>query len=171
MAKIIDLTGKQFGKLTVLERTVSSQYGRALWLCRCECGRKKIVRSDYLIRGRTIHCDCDLEKLPATALVDKRFGKLTVIGTVSSGKSIKLLCLCDCGYKRVVRKCDLTIGRIASCAYCSGEKVIEARNMRRCHDCGRPTYNYRCDACWEKIRRHTEGAEEGSMQTEEDYAD
>lgn len=23
---------------------------------------------------------------------------------------------------------------------------------RRCHDCGRPTNNYRCKACWERIR-------------------
>ena len=23
---------------------------------------------------------------------------------------------------------------------------------RRCHDCGRPTNNYRCDECWKKIR-------------------
>ncbi len=24
--------------------------------------------------------------------------------------------------------------------------------MRRCHDCGRPTWNFRCDACWRKLR-------------------
>jgi len=25
-------------------------------------------------------------------------------------------------------------------------------STRPCHDCGRPTTNYRCDACWRKIR-------------------
>ena len=25
--------------------------------------------------------------------------------------------------------------------------------MRRCHDCGRPTTDYRCPACWAKLRR------------------
>lgn len=25
--------------------------------------------------------------------------------------------------------------------------------QRRCHDCGRPTNNYRCSACWQKIRK------------------
>ena len=26
--------------------------------------------------------------------------------------------------------------------------------LRRCHDCGRPTVNYRCEACWRKQRGH-----------------
>lgn len=26
------------------------------------------------------------------------------------------------------------------------------RYMRRCHDCGRPTTDYRCPACWAKLR-------------------
>ena len=24
--------------------------------------------------------------------------------------------------------------------------------LRKCHDCGRPTYDYRCSECWKKIR-------------------
>lgn len=27
------------------------------------------------------------------------------------------------------------------------------RYIRRCHDCGRPTTDYRCPGCWEKLRR------------------
>ena len=27
------------------------------------------------------------------------------------------------------------------------------KNIRRCHDCGRPTTDYRCPKCWAKIRR------------------
>jgi len=23
---------------------------------------------------------------------------------------------------------------------------------RRCHDCGKPTFNYRCEECWRKLR-------------------
>lgn len=36
-----------------------------------------------------------------------------------------------------------------------GEKQADARhnpNMRKCATCGKPTVNYRCDACWKKIR-------------------
>lgn len=25
-------------------------------------------------------------------------------------------------------------------------------NIRKCHDCGKPTSNYRCQACWYKLR-------------------
>lgn len=27
---------------------------------------------------------------------------------------------------------------------------------RKCHDCGKPTNNYRCPACWEKLRSNSE---------------
>lgn len=27
------------------------------------------------------------------------------------------------------------------------------KNIRRCHDCGAPTTDYRCPKCWAKIRR------------------
>lgn len=27
------------------------------------------------------------------------------------------------------------------------------RNTRRCHDCGRPTTDYRCPRCWARLRR------------------
>lgn len=27
-----------------------------------------------------------------------------------------------------------------------------AHNRRKCTTCGKPTYNYRCDACWRKVR-------------------
>lgn len=27
------------------------------------------------------------------------------------------------------------------------------RDIRRCHDCGRPTTDYRCPRCWARLRR------------------
>ena len=27
-----------------------------------------------------------------------------------------------------------------------------SRRTRRCHDCGKPTDNYRCEKCWYKLR-------------------
>lgn len=36
-----------------------------------------------------------------------------------------------------------------------GEAVYKqiTRCMRRCHDCGRPTTDYRCPRCWARLRR------------------
>lgn len=32
------------------------------------------------------------------------------------------------------------------------KRSVKIYNMRRCHDCGLPTTNYRCAKCWAKIR-------------------
>lgn len=35
------------------------------------------------------------------------------------------------------------------------------RNPRRCHDCGKPTADYRCAKCWAKIRGGAENRTDG----------
>lgn len=45
--KVIDLTGKKFGRLTVLSRYKENTRGYAQWLCKCDCGNTKIVRTDF----------------------------------------------------------------------------------------------------------------------------
>lgn len=52
-----DLTGKQFGRLTVIKR-VPPENGRTCWECRCECGNTVNVRSDCLTSGATQSCGC-----------------------------------------------------------------------------------------------------------------
>lgn len=52
-----DLTQKKFGKLTV-ESKAGSVNGRVQWLCKCECGKVKIVSSKDLLSGHTKSCGC-----------------------------------------------------------------------------------------------------------------
>jgi len=54
---IRDITGKQFGRLTVLSFDHIGR-GGAYWLCRCECGEKPIVLSARLANGTTSSCGC-----------------------------------------------------------------------------------------------------------------
>lgn len=57
MGKFIDLTGKRFGRLTVLER--APNHGkRTMWLCCCDCNTQKVVSSDELKSGKTQSCGC-----------------------------------------------------------------------------------------------------------------
>jgi hypothetical protein len=57
MRKILDLTGKRFGFLTVIEYTPRRcNSHNAQWICQCECGRYLIVRSDNLTTGHTTQC-------------------------------------------------------------------------------------------------------------------
>lgn len=57
MSALIDLTGKKFGRLTVLARA-PSRYGLPHWKCRCVCGTKIEVAGASLRYGRTKSCGC-----------------------------------------------------------------------------------------------------------------
>jgi hypothetical protein len=60
--KVVDLTNKQYGKLTVKELHRVSKNG-AVWKCECECGRIILVRASNLRSGSAIHCrPCSLEE-------------------------------------------------------------------------------------------------------------
>lgn len=55
--KLIDLTGKKFGRLTVIERT-DSPNKNAKWLCLCDCGKYVSVFGTDLKNGKTQSCGC-----------------------------------------------------------------------------------------------------------------
>ena len=52
-----DLTGKQFGKLTVI-RYSGSERNRSVWECECECGNIVKVNQMELQRGDSLSCGC-----------------------------------------------------------------------------------------------------------------
>ena len=56
MPAIIDLTGQQFGRLTVIKR-VPSEYA-TWWRCKCECGKYKNVPMQRLREQQTQSCGC-----------------------------------------------------------------------------------------------------------------
>lgn len=51
----VDITGQQFGHLTVLHQ-VESQDRRAMWLCQCDCGNQITVSGHHLRTGHTTSC-------------------------------------------------------------------------------------------------------------------
>ena len=53
-----NLTGKKFGKLTVLKRTGTDKRGQAIWLCKCECGNTIETITNRLNMGKTKSCGC-----------------------------------------------------------------------------------------------------------------
>ena len=58
MAKLIDLTGQRFGRLTVMERAENAKDGHARWLCKCDCGGEIIVVRGDLRDGKVKSCGC-----------------------------------------------------------------------------------------------------------------
>lgn len=54
-----DLTGQQFGKLTVVKRSDQQSVGiRVIWECRCDCGNMTLVATDSLRSKHTQSCGC-----------------------------------------------------------------------------------------------------------------
>lgn len=57
MSKLIDLTGKRFGRLLVVSRS-ENKSGTVAWKCKCDCGNETVVRSDCLRIGKIQSCGC-----------------------------------------------------------------------------------------------------------------
>ena len=55
--KIKDLSGRRFGRLTVLKR-VENRGTKLMWLCQCTCGKQKVFRGQSLRDGVTNSCGC-----------------------------------------------------------------------------------------------------------------
>lgn len=61
--RLIDLSGKQFGRWSVLSQTGNTVRGESLWRCVCECGQEKFaVRGADLRNGKSVSCGCMVDK-------------------------------------------------------------------------------------------------------------
>lgn len=106
-ANYIDLTGKRFGRLTVLgkgnNRKTSGGNIIATWICKCDCGNNVIVDSQPLRNGKTRSCGCLIKENNRTIddITGLRFGRLVVIRKLKSyekkSRQYCWLCKCDCG--------------------------------------------------------------------------
>jgi hypothetical protein len=62
---VLDITGKQYGRLTVLGYSPSVKHQLSRWVVLCECGKKLSVYGQSLLSNRTKSCGC-LKKEKAT---------------------------------------------------------------------------------------------------------
>lgn len=61
-----DLTGKRYGKLTVIEYVGNNPKTRsAMWRCKCDCGNETIVATNVLNHGDKRSCGCLASELLA----------------------------------------------------------------------------------------------------------
>lgn len=94
MRKIIDLTGKKFGRLTVIRRADDYVFpsGRHLvcWLCKCECGNEVFILADNLKSGHTTSCGCFKKEKSSTT--HKKHGLLKNTRLYNTWRNIKSRC-------------------------------------------------------------------------------
>ena len=112
-----DLTGKKFGKLTVLECHGIDKFGQTEWLCECECGNRTIVKMNNLKRGHTTSCGCRKHERFGEDLTNKIFGRLIVLGFDHMGPRGRSYwrCECECGNQTIARRDQLLSGHTRSC--------------------------------------------------------
>lgn len=55
---MIDMTGKKYGMLTVIDKDHQDGRGEWYWKCKCECGNEKVVSGYKLRSGNTSSCGC-----------------------------------------------------------------------------------------------------------------
>jgi hypothetical protein len=96
----VDLAGKRFGRLTVLEFDLSNRSPH--WICRCDCGALKSIGEHELKKGCVGSCGC-LQREWTAKMGKKNFKDLT--GMVSGRLTVVerdkrdnfWICRCICG--------------------------------------------------------------------------
>ena len=126
MGSFIDLTGKQFNRLTVLYDTGRKQGNEHIWHCRCQCGNECDVVGGSLRANRTKSCGClkkETDKQPKGNVIDEvghKYGHLTVIKRAGStpGGIAMWECECDCGNRLIASRKTLVNGKVRRCKEC-----------------------------------------------------
>ena len=159
----MDLTGRRFGRLTVVGEAEKTKNGKRYWLCRCDCGRECWVEGYHLKSGHTKSCGCYRRELPrkrALSLTGMRFGKLTVLGPENKdGSSGYWRCRCDCGNEIVCRGENLRSGNTKSCG-CRGVYQRENGRWRAAIGFQGKVYNLGTFQCFEDAVKARMDAEE-----------
>lgn len=137
-----DLKNRKFDKLTVLRRAEDIVYSngekRSAWLCRCECGKEKVIVGASLLSGGSKNCGCvrnektiRRNKKNNKNLVGHRFGMLVVedsaedIISADNKHRTAWKCRCDCGNETIVTENDLKTKNTKSCGCYKGIKIRE----------------------------------------------
>ena len=135
----LELTGRVFGRLTVLERAENSKGRHSSWLCKCECGNLVTTLGTALTTGHTKSCGC----LPIIDLTGKSFDRWVVLERIEStlnGDAV-WMCKCECGVKRAVLSKSLRTGRSKSCGCLyklhPGESAFNKYYLSYVNDCAK----------------------------------
>ena len=127
------LSGRRFGRLTVLDEKISFKNKRnrteCKWLCRCDCGTEKYILERSLLYGNTRSCGCLTRENSAKAnslrLQGMTFGELKVLAVADNHPKdtrggVWWHCRCSCGNEIDVLASLLATGKKTHCG-CKSE--------------------------------------------------
>lgn len=127
-----DLTGRRFGKLTVLHRA-DNKNGRTHWVCQCDCGNLHTASAKDLKRGHCKSCGCLRSLMNGiTDITDQKFGRLQALYPTEKRDrkgSVYWHCRCECGNEVDVTEDGLVHGNYRSCGCLQREIQKEIPNQ------------------------------------------
>lgn len=141
MGKTVDLTGKKFGSLTVLNYEYSANGGKRMWRCRCDCGNESIVQTSNLTTGHIKHC----QQCGYKALAEKR--------TTHGKRRTKLYTK----WRSMLRRCEETS--------CKSYKDYGAKGIKVCKEWHDPQKFFD----WAENNGYEEGLEIDRIDVNGDY--
>lgn len=132
-SKYQDLTGQIFGQLEVLQKVPRPKHLKSAgtyWLCRCQCGKEKIIYGRSLTTGSTTSCGSCRSNI-VDDLTGQIFDQLTVIerdfSRPSNNNGAFWKCKCTCGNTITVLGKNLKhqLYHSCGCIHSYGETVIK----------------------------------------------
>ena len=93
MPKKLNLLNERFGKLLVIKESENIN-GRTAWLCQCDCGKEKIVRTKELRNGIVKSCGC-LKSEKSNIQIGDIFNRLTVIEKTEKRQDNSVIWICQ----------------------------------------------------------------------------
>lgn len=117
MKEITNLTGQKIENWTVVEMDHKNAHGVVYWLCKCDCGYEKKMRTNSLLSKKYLWCPgCSKRPRKRNDISGQRFGRLTVIEIDRIIDNITMWkCRCDCGNITSVSIANLRGGHTKSC--------------------------------------------------------
>lgn len=155
MAALVQMIGKTFGRLTVMEAvptyTDGSGRKRLKYTCKCICGQTGDFLGENLRSGHTTSCGCqqdDNRRKRGHNAIGLRFGRLIVVSNAEpylspGGTTLRQVhVLCDCGNEATVTLNSLKMGLAASCGCYRTELAVSAIKHGEARK-GKPTREYK----------------------------
>lgn len=128
MTSLGDLTGRVFGRLTVIERAEDERNGSSRWRCTCSCGIVVEVRGANLVSGSVLSCGCLRADVQRVRAIERnrgaprdRAGRLAARGTAKCPSCLR---------RRMVLA---RYGNEWICRWCANQRSIAAA-LRGAHE-------------------------------------
>ena len=128
--KGIDLTGKRFGKWTVLRWEGYDDHQHYVWRCQCDCGNVRVVRGYSLTCGSSTSCGCGERWMDITGETVGDYMAIKRVGESEGGAVWKCECV-YCGNVKEQNVYRFRRGRLATCPVCSSGLTAEEARLKR----------------------------------------